>query len=500
MDFSIQSGQPDQHVYGCLVIGVFEAAQLTPSAKLIDQLSEGYLSQLLQQGDMSGKLGQVLMLHRVPNLKSERVLLVGCGAETSLTIQQYQTLLGNMLEALNQAGAAEVKNFLTEVAVQNRDDYWKVRFSVEAIHRNLYVFDQLKSDKETLNRPMSQFVFQVDKTADIKRAKQALVDGSAIAKGMHLCRDVANLPANICNPVYLSEQARALADLSDKVDVQLFNEQALHDLNMQSYLAVGRGSVNESVMSVIEYKGAQNKQAKPIVLIGKGLTFDSGGISLKPVGGMDEMKYDMGGAAGVLGTMRALIELDLPLNVIGILAGCENMPDGSSYRPGDVITTMSGQTVEVLNTDAEGRMVLCDVLTFVERFNPEVVIDTATLTGACIIALGHHACALMSNHEPLAQALLNSGHESGDRAWQLPLWEDYQEQIRSPFADMANIGGKAAGSITAAAFLSRFAKQYQWAHLDVAGTAWLSGAKKGATGRPVPILTQYLINRANDCN
>jgi leucyl aminopeptidase len=500
MDFSIQSGQPDQHTYGCLVVGVYEAAVLTPSAKIIDQLSEGYLSQLLQQGDMRGKLGQVLMLHRLPNLKSERVLLVGCGPEKPITMQQYQTLIGSMLAALNQAGAAEVKNFLTEIAVENRNHNWKVRLSVEIIHRNLYVFDQLKSEKETLHRPIRQFVFQIEKSDDTKLAKQALIDGSAIAKGMNLCRDVANLPANICNPAYLSEQALALVDLSDKVDVQLFDEQALQDLNMQSYLAVGQGSENESVMSVIEYKGAQNKQDKPIVLIGKGITFDSGGISLKPGAGMDEMKYDMGGAAGVLGTMRALIDLDLPINVIGILAGCENMPDGSSYRPGDVITTMSGQTVEVLNTDAEGRMVLCDVLTFVERYNPDVVIDTATLTGACIIALGHHACALMSNHDPLAQDLLRAGQDSGDRAWQLPLWEDYQEQIRSPFADMANIGGKAAGSITAAAFLSRFAKPYQWAHLDVAGTAWVSGAKKGATGRPVPILTQYLITRANACN
>jgi leucyl aminopeptidase len=235
-----------------------------------------------------------------------------------------------------------------------------------------------------------------------------------------------------------------------------------------------------------------------VVLVGKGLTFDSGGISLKPGAGMDEMKYDMGGAAGVLGTMRTLAELDLPINVIGILAGCENMPSSNAYRPGDVLTTMSGQTVEVLNTDAEGRLVLCDALTYVERFNPALVIDVATLTGACVIALGAHATGVMSSHNPLAHDIVNAADQSGDKAWRLPLWDEYQEQLESPFADMANIGGRPAGTITAACFLSRFTKKYNWAHLDIAGTAWRSGANKGSTGRPVPMLSQFLINFANE--
>jgi leucyl aminopeptidase len=270
----------------------------------------------------------------------------------------------------------------------------------------------------------------------------------------------------------------------------------MEELGMHSYLAVGRGSVNESIMSVIEYQGAAKGKA-PIVLVGKGLTFDSGGISLKPGEGMDEMKYDMGGAAGVIGTMRAVAEMQLPINVVAILAGCENMPSSNAYRPGDILTTMSGQTVEVLNTDAEGRLVLCDALTYVERFDPETVIDVATLTGACIIALGHHTSGLLANHNPLAHDLLKASELSGDRAWQLPLWDEYQEQLESPFADFTNLGGRAAGTITAACFLARFTKKYQWAHLDVAGTAWRSGKNKGATGRPVAMLTQYLLNRAD---
>jgi len=250
-------------------------------------------------------------------------------------------------------------------------------------------------------------------------------------------------------------------------------------------------------MSIMEYKGHPDPDAKPIVLVGKGLTFDSGGISIKPGAGMDEMKYDMGGAASVFGVMRALAELNLPLNVVGVLAGCENMPDGQAYRPGDILTTMSGQTVEVLNTDAEGRLVLCDALTYVERYEPDCVIDVATLTGACIMALSHHISALIANQNPLAHEIINASEQAGDRAWRLPMTDEFQEQLDSPFADMANIGGKGGGTITAGCFLSRFAKKYNWAHLDIAGTAWKSGGKeKGSTGRPVPLLVQFLLNRS----
>ena len=325
--------------------------------------------------------------------------------------------------------------------------------------------------------------------------EKAVEHGLAIAKGVKVTKDVANMPPNICNPAYLWEQAQQMAEEYDSVSVEVVNEANMKDLGMNSYLAVGRGSENESLMSIIHHKGGADDQA-PLVLVGKGLTFDSGGISLKPGDGMDEMKYDMGGAASVLGVMHTVAALNLPINVIGVLAGCENMPDANAYRPGDILTTMSGQTVEVLNTDAEGRLVLCDALTYVERFDPETVVDVATLTGACIIALGKHATGLMSTHNPLAHELLNASEQASDRAWRLPLWDDYQEQLESPFADMANIGGRPAGSITAGCFLSRFTKKYNWAHLDIAGTAWNSGKNKGATGRPVPMLAQFLMNRA----
>ena len=384
--------------------------------------------------------------------------------------------------------------FLTELHVKGRDAYWKVRQAVETAQNSLYTFDQFKTNKAELRRPLRKLVFNVATRRELSIGEKAIAHGLAVSNGMKICRDVANMPPNICTPAYLASQARRLADSSQYITTKVIGEQQMAELGMNAYLAVARGSSNEAMMSVMEYKG--HPDAKPLVLVGKGLTFDSGGISIKPADGMDEMKYDMGGAASVLGTMTALAELKPPINVIGVLAGAENMPDGKAYRPGDILTSMSGQTIEVLNTDAEGRLVWCDVLTYVERFEPESVIDIATLTGACVIALGSHASGLMSNHNPLAHELLNASELSGDKAWRLPLWDEYQEQIESPFADMVNTGGRPAGAITAGAFLSRFTKKYNWAHLDIAGTAWKSGKEKGSTGRPVPLLTQFLLNRA----
>jgi leucyl aminopeptidase len=386
--------------------------------------------------------------------------------------------------------------FLSELHVKGRDIYWKVRQAVEAAQDGLYSFDSLKTRIAEPRRPLRKIVFNVPTRRELPIGERAITHALAIAEGVTSCKNVANMPPNICNPAYLAEQAKILENDYSQVTTTIVGEQEMEKLGMGSYLAVGRGSANESLMSLINYQGA-NDDSKPIVLVGKGLTFDSGGISLKPGAGMDEMKYDMGGAAGVLGTMHALAELNLPINVIGVLAGCENMPSSNAYRPGDILTTMSGQTVEVLNTDAEGRLVLCDALTYVERFEPETVIDVATLTGACVVALGAHATALLSSHNPLAHELLNASDQSGDRAWRMPLWDDYQNQLESPFADFTNLGGKEAGTITAACFLSKFAKKYHWAHLDIAGTAWRSGKNKGATGRPVSMLTQFLLNRCN---
>ena len=495
MEFSVKSGSPEKQRSACIVVGVYEPRRLSPIAEQLDQISEGYISNLLRRGDLEGKPGQVLLLHHVPNVLSERVLLVGCGKERELNERQYRQIIKKTIDTLNETGSMESVCFLTEMHVKGRDTYWKVRQAVEATLASLYNFDALKSKKDEARRPLRKLVFNVPTRRELPLGESAIEHSLAISNGAKLCRDVANMPPNICNPMYLAEQGKELESY-DKVSVDIVDEKQMAELGMNSYLAVGRGSENESAMTVINYKGGKEDEA-PIVLIGKGLTFDSGGISIKPAAQMDEMKYDMGGAAGVLGAMRSLAELDLPINVIGVLAGCENMPGGRAYRPGDVLTTMSGKTVEVLNTDAEGRLVLCDALTYVERFDPELVIDVATLTGACVVALGKHASGLLSNHNPLAHELLNASEQSGDRAWRLPLWDEYQDQLESPFADFSNLGGRDAGTITAACFLSRFTKKYNWAHLDVAGTAWISGgANKGATGRPVPMLTQFLMNRA----
>lgn len=497
MEFSVKSGSPEKQRSACIVVGVYEPRRLSAVAEQLDKISDGYLSNLLRRGDLEGKSGQMLLLHHVPNILSERVLLVGCGKERELDERQYKQIIAKAISNLNETGSMEAVCFLSELHVKGRDTYWKVRQAVETTLDSLYVFDQLKSKKDETRRPLRKMVFNVPTRRDLPIGEKAVEHGLAIATGSKLTKDVSNMPPNICTPQYLAEQAQALCQLSNKVSVEILGPEELAALGMNSYLAVGRGSINGPRMSVINYRGADNDSA-PVVLVGKGLTFDSGGISIKPGEAMDEMKYDMCGAASVLGTMRAVLELQLPINLIVVLAAAENMPDANAYRPGDILTTMSGQTVEVLNTDAEGRLVLCDALTYVERFDPELVIDVATLTGACIVALGKHATGLLSNHNPLAHEILNASDQSGDRAWRLPLWDDYQDQLESPFADFTNLGGRAAGTITAACFLSRFTRKYNWAHLDIAGTAWRSrGKDKGATGRPVPMLTQFLINRAN---
>ncbi len=497
MEFSVKSGSPEKQRSACIVVGVFEPRRLSPIAEQLDKISDGYISALLRRGELEGKVGQTLLLHHVPNILSERILLIGCGKERELDERQYKQVIQKTINTLNDTGSMEAVCFLTELHVKSRNTYGKVRQAVETSKEALYNFDQLKSNKTEPRRPLRKLVFNLPTRRELTSGERAIQHGLAVAAGVKAAKDLGNMPPNICNAAYLASQARQLADAySQNVTTRVIGEQQMKELGMNAYLAVGAGSQNESLMSVIEYKGNPDKEARPIVLVGKGLTFDSGGISIKSADSMDEMKYDMCGAASVYGVMRMVAELNLPLNVVGVLAGCENMPDGRAMRPGDVLTTMSGQTVEVLNTDAEGRLVLCDTLTYVERFDPEVVIDVATLTGACVIALGHHVSGLLSNHNPLAHELIGASEQSGDRAWRLPMADEYQEQLESNFADMANIGGRPGGAITAACFLARFARKYNWAHLDIAGTAWRSGKAKGATGRPVPMLSQFLLNRA----
>ena len=496
MNFTIKSGNPEKQRAACVVVGIFESHRLSTAAAAIDAASKKYLSNILKRGDMDGKLGKSLLLYNVPGTSSGRLLLVGCGKEKGLDGSRYRKIVANAINKLKLTGVTEAVSYLSELTVKNRDDYWKLRQFVEISRSALYKFNQFKSKNKQPKIKLNKLVLMVADRKDVATGERAVSDGTAIANGVALARDLANLPANICTPSYLADQAKKLGKSQKSVKVTVLNEAAMEKLGMGSLLSVSQGSRQPAKLISMEYKGGK-KDEKPFVLVGKGVTFDTGGISIKPSAAMDEMKYDMCGAASVIGAIKAVSEMGLPINVVGVVPTVENMPGGEATRPGDIYTSMSGQTIEVLNTDAEGRLILCDALTYSEKFNPATVIDIATLTGACVIALGKHASGLLSNNDPLAKDILDAGENTGDRAWQLPLWDEYQHQIDSPFADMANIGGREAGTITAACFLSRFTKKFKWAHLDIAGTAWLTGKNKGATGRPVPLLVQYLIDRCD---
>ena len=493
MEFSIKNGNPEKQRNDCVIVGVFESHKLSDAAKAIDEASDGYLSAILKSGDMEGKLASTLTLHRVPNVASDRVLLVGLGKESEFDERAYRKAVVASIKALSQGGVETAGSFLAEITVKKHNAHWKAAQLVEVALDCSYRFEQFKS-KKSEKKGIAKLVINVDKS-DIAAAEAGLKQGLALAAGVSFAKDLGNFPPNVCTPTYLAEQAEALAK-SHGIKVQVLERAEMEELGMGSFLGVAQGSVQPPKLIVMHHNGGKKNQ-KPVVLVGKGITFDTGGISLKPGAEMDEMKYDMCGAASVLGTFKAIAEMNLALNVVGIIPTCENMPDGNAIRPGDVLTSMSGLTIEVLNTDAEGRLILCDALTYAERFEPDAVVDIATLTGACVIALGHHASGLFSNKDSLAAELLEAGEQSLDRAWHMPMWDDYQPQLDTNFADMANIGGRAGGSITAACFLSRFTKKYDWAHLDVAGTAWKSGKEKGGTGRPVPLLTQFLMARAD---
>jgi leucyl aminopeptidase len=395
------------------------------------------------------------------------------------------------VRALNESGASDAVLYLAELPIDGHDLAWRAMQLVTVAADGSYRFDQLKTKQDRQHR-VKLGVGIIGKAAPA--LTRALQQGSALAQGVTLAKDLGNLPSNICTPTYLAKQAQALAK-QYKLPCQVLEKKDMEKLRMGALLSVTKASHEPAKLIVLEYRGGAHKQ-KPVALVGKGITFDTGGVSLKPAGEMDEMKYDMSGAGAVLGTIKAAAQMRLPVNVVGVIPSCENMPGGHASKPGDIVTSMSGQTVEILNTDAEGRLILCDALTYAERFDPSVVIDIATLTGACVVALGHAASGLYANDDGLADELLEAGQNAWDRAWHMPLWDDYQEQIKSPFADMANIGGRPGGSVTAACFLSRFAKKFKWAHLDIAGTAWRSGKDKGSTGRPVPLLTTFLIRRS----
>jgi leucyl aminopeptidase len=494
MEILVKSTRPETLKTATLVVAIGEGRKPGAVAKVLDELSGGAIGALLKRGDIAGKPGETLLLHSLPNLKAERVLLVGSGKE-ELSVRQYRKLIGSVQGVLKSLGGGDAVLALGELSVKGRDAYGKARLLVETLASGGYVFDQFKS-KKAEPRALKKITLIADK-AELAEVERGRAHAQAIVAGMAFTRDLGNLPPNLCHPSYLAEQAKELGKAHKNLKVDILDEKKLKELGAGAFLAVAQGSDQPPRMIVLNYSGAKKKTEQPYVLVGKGITFDTGGISIKPAANMDEMKYDMCGAASVLGTLRAVLEMQLPINLVCLLACAENMPGGGATRPGDIVTTMSGQTVEILNTDAEGRLVLCDTLTYAERFKPKAVIDIATLTGACIVALGSNVSGLMGSDDALVQQILAASQSADDRAWQLPLFEEYQEQLDSPFADIANIGGPKAGTITAACFLSRFTKAYPWAHLDIAGTAWISGGKdKGATGRPVPLLTQYLLDRA----
>ena len=479
----------------CLVLGVAEGGKLDALGKALDAACQGALSKLLKRGDLAGKPGQTLLLPGLEGCKAERLLLVGTGKEKTLNDRTLRKLASSVLAVLKTLGAKDALITLGELAVSGRDSYGKARLISETLLQSLYVFDRFKSSKADAPALKQITLFCADK-AELAAVERGVAHAQAIAHGAAFTRDLGNLPGNLCHPTFMAEQAQQLGKDFPSLKIEVLTEKELKKLGMGAFMAVAQGSEQPPRLVVMHYQGGKKDDA-PYALVGKGITFDTGGISLKPGAAMDEMKYDMCGAASVLGTFRALAELELPINVVGLLACAENMPSGHATRPGDIVTSMSGQTVEILNTDAEGRLVLCDTLTYAERFKPKAVIDIATLTGACIVALGSNVSGLMGNNDALVKQILKAGEFADDRAWQLPLFEEYQEQLDSPFADMANIGGPKAGTITAGCFLARYTKAYHWAHLDIAGTAWVSGGKdKGATGRPVPMLTQYLLDRA----
>ncbi len=493
MEFSIKPLIPGRNASGCAVVGVYADRTFSTAAAALDKSAKGYLRRVLSRGDMDGRIGATLMLHDVPGIASTRVLLVGLGPKTEFAERQFRRIVIAAIEALSKTGATDSELHFAELSVGSRDIEWRIMQAARATRETIYRFEQMKSSPSKEGAVLQRVVLAIGKGEE-KRAARGLAQGIALAHGVNLARDLGNLPGNVCTPAYLADQARKLAK-HYRMKIRVLERADMAKLGMNSLLSVAQGSSQPPKLIVIEYRAGPKNQ-KPVVLVGKGVTFDTGGISLKPAPDMDEMKYDMSGAGSVLGTVKAVAEMKLPINLVGIIPATENMPGDRATKPGDIVTSMSGQTVEILNTDAEGRLILCDALTYAERFKPSVVIDIATLTGACVIALGSVVSGLFTNDGALAGEILGAGEFSGDGAWQLPLHEEYQEQLRSNFADFANIGGRPAGAITAACFLARFTKKYKWAHLDVAGTAWKSGRKKGSTGRPVPLLTQFLINRA----
>jgi leucyl aminopeptidase len=497
VEFGVTAGSPWRERTGCVVVGIYEGRKLSPPAAALDAASGGALEAIVRRGDFEGEAGTTLLLHDVARVACERVLLVGLGREEEFLETRYRTTVAAAIHALRATGAIEASFCLNELAVNKRDAAWKIEQAVLAASEALYRFDKLKSKLPERERSLKKVVFQLAGGADASTGEATIERAVAIAKGIAFARDLGNLPGNLCTPAYLAEQARE-AGRQHGFQVDILEQPDIEKLGMGAFLAVARGSRQPAKLIVMEWRGG-GRDAPPVALVGKGITFDAGGLSIKPAHEMDEMKFDMCGAASVFGAMRAAALMKLPLNIVGIIPATENMPSGDAIKPGDVVTTMSGRTVEILDTDAEGRLVLCDALTYAARYKPAVVVDIATLTGAIVTALGHVATGVFSNDDVLAGEVLEAGDRAWDRGWHMPMWSDYQDALKSNFADLPNIGGQDSGvadAVIAACFLSRFTEGLPWVHLDVAGTASKGGADKGATGRPVALLAHFLVRRA----
>jgi len=506
MQFSVKNTQATKQKTQCAVVFAYHDKLLT-SAQAIDEDLGGRLSAMIANDDLKPKAGNKRWLILAEKERPyQRVLLVHLGKREGkksepLKLDTLISVFNAMASALSKAPVKDaviyLADLLSEVDIardgEKVDAQWLSELLAIAICKAVYRYVETKSEPEPKPK-LNKIVCAAEDKAITKALREGLQRGEAIGEGINFARELGNLPANICTPAYLAEQAKALAADNAKLSTSSLNQKQMEKLGMGAFLSVAKGSSEEGRLIILEYNGTDTDNSKPHVIVGKGITFDTGGISLKPPQAMDEMKFDMCGAASVFGSIKALAHMQAKVHVVGLIAAAENMPAGHASKPGDIVKSMSGKTVEILNTDAEGRLVLCDTLTYAERYKPKSVVDIATLTGACIVALGHHASGLYTNHQPLAEQLLNAGIRANDKAWQMPLWDEYQRQLESNFADIANIGGPPAGSVTAACFLSRFTEKYHWAHLDVAGTAAISGAKKAATGRPVGLLVNYLLN------
>jgi leucyl aminopeptidase len=497
MQFSTTQDPAIELDASCIVVSIDDKGELSSAAESINQVAEHYLTDIFESGDFSGKTGETLMLVKVPGISAQRLILVGSGkASADITPKNYIKVAEAAAGAIKKSGALQAALYLQDIQVSGKDNAWKAEQAAIACENALYFFDQTKSKPEHEAEDYTDSIENILWAGDIS-LQSALEKGQAIARGVSVAKDLGNMPANICTPTYLAEQAEALAEETGLIETIIIDETELETMGAGAFVSVAKGSSESGKFIIMKYQGAEDANEAPHMILGKGITFDTGGISLKPGAGMDEMKFDMCGAASVLGAMTSLTELKPKVNIIGMITTAENMPAGNASKPGDVVTTLSGQTVEILNTDAEGRLVLCDALTYaIDNLKPASIVDIATLTGACMMALGTVNSGLFTENEALAAELQQAALDSHDKVWRLPLEDDYQEQLDSNFADIANIGGRLAGSTTAACFLARFTKGQTWAHLDIAGTAWHSGGKnKGSTGRPVPLLVNYLLNK-----